>query len=118
MLPGLAAKVRVNIEHAKIIRIHERKEKAEDLAGGYFRTLGEVLYVPQELAQDEVPVGLVVFFEISAHCAGHTISFELESAGEALVSVTNSSGVVVSCIRIPHAMKGINRISWDPSNAR
>lgn len=47
----------------------------------------------------------------------NTISFELESAGEALVSVTNSSGVVVSSIRIPHAMKGINRISWDSSNA-
>ena len=47
----------------------------------------------------------------------NSISFELESAGEALVTVTNSSGVVVSSVRLPHAMKGINRISWDSSNA-
>ena len=31
--------------------------------------------------------------------------------------MTNSSGVVVSSVRLPHAMKGINRISWDSSNA-
>ena len=46
-----------------------------------------------------------------------TFTFELESAGEAVVTVTNSSGVVVSSVRIPHAVKGFNRTSWDSSNA-
>ena len=47
----------------------------------------------------------------------NTISFELESAGEALITVTNSSGIIVSNVRISHAIKGVNRISWDSSNA-
>ncbi|MCF0225581.1 MAG: PDZ domain-containing protein [Fibrobacter sp.] len=47
----------------------------------------------------------------------NAISFELETAGEALVTVTNSSGVVVSSIQIPRAQKGINRTSWDLGNA-
>lgn len=46
-----------------------------------------------------------------------SISFELESAGEALITVTNSSGIIVSNVRISHAIKGVNRISWDSSNA-
>ena len=51
------------------------------------------------------------------HIDRNYISFELASAGEALVMVTNSSGVVVSSVRVPHAMKGLNRISWDSKKA-
>ncbi len=49
------------------------------------------------------------------HVDRNSISFELASAGEALVTVTNSSGAVVSSVRVPHAVKGSNRISWDSS---
>lgn len=51
------------------------------------------------------------------HVDRNSISFELESAGEAFVSVTNSRGEVVFGIRIPHAMKGFNITSWNSSNA-
>lgn len=46
----------------------------------------------------------------------NSISFELQSAGTAVVTVTNSGGVVVSSVLVSHAMVGYNRVSWNSSN--
>ena len=102
----------------KLVAIMNQGNVVDDISAVETNNV-DCIYVNKNVANDSIQGARTVEIEkIQVKSVDrNSITFELESAGEAVVTVTNSSGVVVSSVRIPHAVKGFNRTSWDSSNA-
>ena len=102
----------------KLVAIMNQGNVVDDISAVETKSV-DCIYVDKNVANDSIQGARIVEIEkIQVKSVDrNSITFELESAGEAVVTVTNSSGVVVSSVRIPHAVKGFNRTSWDSSNA-